>query len=87
VLKITPIRNGNSSRLQLCGDLREEYLREIERVLDEERVAFSRVSLDLGNVQFVDRRAMLFLLEAGGRNIDVENCPSYVKRWIEQEGL
>jgi hypothetical protein len=44
-------------------------------------------SLDLANVTFADREAMLFLCSTKSSNIAVENCPSYAIRWIEQEGL
>jgi len=85
VLKIIPVRNQKSLKLQLCGRLTEEYLPEIERLLAEEPIAHSARSLDLADVTFVDRAAMLFILCARNRNVAVENCPSYVNRWIEQE--
>jgi hypothetical protein len=37
-------------------------------------------------VTFVDRDAMVFLCGAKSRNVAIENIPSYVTRWIEQEG-
>jgi ABC-type transporter Mla MlaB component len=87
VLKIIPNRNEKSFKLQLCGRLTEEYLPEIERLLAEEPIAPSTRSLDLADVTFVDRAAMLFILCARNRNVVVENCPSYVNRWIEQEDV
>jgi len=30
---------------------------------------------------------MVFLCSAKARNIAIENCPSYVIRWIQQERL
>jgi hypothetical protein len=44
------------------------------------------VALDLSNVTFVDREAMVFLCGAKSRNVAIQNIPSYVIRWIEQEG-
>jgi hypothetical protein len=85
MLKITRIQNENALKIHLCGWFTEEYLPEIRRLLDEEPSGRSVLSLDLSNVSFVDRAAMRFLLSAGHRNTSVENCPSYVKRWIEQE--
>jgi ABC-type transporter Mla MlaB component len=87
MLKITPMRNEKSFGLELSGNFTEEYLPEIERLLREEPTGLSAVSLDLANVTLVDRAAMLFLLSARTRNVVVENCPSYVTLWIEQEGL
>src|SRR4029077_19421282 len=88
MLKITSLRDGeNCLRIQLAGQLTEEYVPEIEYLLRQQTVGSSRVYLDLANVTFVDRAAMLFLCSAKARNIEIEDCPSYVSRWIDQEGL
>ena len=87
MLRITPTREGdNSLQVRLCGQLTKDYLPEVQRLLDEGG-ATQTVSLDLANVTFVDREAMVFLCSAKSRNIVVENCPSYVTRWIQQERL
>jgi hypothetical protein len=84
VLKITPTRESEKPlKVRLCGQLTKEYLPEVERLLGSEGGA----SLDLANVTFVDREAMVFLCSAKARNVAIENCPSYVIRWIQQEGL
>jgi ABC-type transporter Mla MlaB component len=70
----------------LCGELTKEYVPEVQRLLDE-AAASETVSIDLANVTFVDREAMVFLCSARARKIRIENCPSYVTRWIEQEQL
>jgi hypothetical protein len=87
MLKITPTReNEKSFKVRLCGQLTKEYIPEVERLLAEQG-AGSQASLDLANVTFVDRDAMVFLCSAKARKIAIENCPSYVVRWIQQEGL
>jgi hypothetical protein len=86
VLKISPTRESEESfKVRLCGQLTKEYLPELQRLLSGESAASQ--SLDLANVTFVDREAMEFLCSAKARNIAIENCPSYVIRWIQQEGL
>ena len=88
MLKITPTReNEKSLRVRLCGQLTKEYLPELERTLSGEKTESQAVALDLANVTFVDREAMVFLCSAKARNIAIENCPSYVIRWIQQERL
>jgi hypothetical protein len=87
MLKITPSREDKSLKVQLCGKLTKEYVPEIERLLATEGGPPETISLDLANVTFVDRDAMIFLCSAKSRNIVIENCPSYVIRWIKQEGL
>ena len=87
MLRITPTREGdNSLQVRLCGQLTKDYLPEVQRLL-EEGSGSQTVSLDLTNVTFVDREAMVFLCSAKSRNIVIENCPSYVTRWIQQERL
>ena len=91
MLKITPTRESEKSfKVRLCGQLTKEYIPEVERLLKGEGGeggASETMSLDLANVTFVDREAMVFLCSAKARNIAIENCPSYVIRWIQQEGL
>ena len=87
MLRITPNREKpDSLQVRLCGQLTKEYLPEVQRLLDE-RGSAQTVSLDLANVTFVDREAMVFLCSAKSKNIVIENCPSYVIRWIQQEKL
>ena len=88
MLKITSLRESeNCLRIRLAGQLTGEYTPEIECLLSQKPAGSSRVCLDLANVTFVDRAAMLFLCSVKARNIEIEGCPSYVSRWIDQEGL
>jgi ABC-type transporter Mla MlaB component len=88
VLKISPTReNEKSFKVRLCGQLTKEYVPEVERLLADEGASAETKSIDLANVTFVDRDAMVFLCSAKARNIIIENCPSYVIRWIQQERL
>ena len=87
MLRITPTREGEKSlQVKLCGQLTKDYLPEVQRLLAEGSGS-QTVSLDLANVTFVDREAMVFLCSAKSKNIVIENCPSYVIRWIQQERL
>ena len=87
MLKITTIREDDKSlRVHLCGQLTGEYVSELEKTLTLENPDAGKVALDLSNVTFVDREAMVFLCRAKSRNVAIENIPSYVTRWIEQEG-
>lgn len=86
MLKITTTReNPTSLRVYLCGQLTSEYVSELQKVLSPEELNGVVVALDMANVTFVDREAMMFLCSAKSR-VAIENIPSYVLRWIEQEG-
>ena len=87
MLKITAIReNPKSLRVHLCGQFTGEYVSELQKALETENTEIGKIALDLSNVTFVDREAMVFLCAAKSRNVAIENIPSYVTRWIEQEG-
>ncbi|MEW6735533.1 MAG: hypothetical protein AB1489_29850 [Acidobacteriota bacterium] len=87
MLKITTVReNPQSLRVYLCGQFTGEYIPELEKALSGQDQDIGKVALDLTNVTFVDRKAMVFLCGAKSKNIAIENIPSYVIRWIEQEG-
>src|SRR5437870_12565839 len=87
-MKITPVRvDAKSLKVCLCGQFTKEYVPELERTLAGESTEGQTVALDLANVTYVDREAMVFLCSAKSKNIAIENCPSYVIRWIQQERL
>lgn len=72
-------------RVSLSGHFTSEYVPEVEKALVQTGNRFKRCALDLMNVTFVDRPAMEFLRVAQSRKIKLENLPSWVKRWIQQE--
>ena len=86
MLKITKqTENSQLTRVSLHGHFTGEYVPEVEKALSKNDHNGDKVTLDLRNVTFVDRTAMEFLSKITSRNISIENTPSYVKRWIEQE--
>jgi anti-anti-sigma regulatory factor len=72
-------------RVNLCGRFTNEYIPEVKKALSPNRHKAQRLALDLTGVTFVDREAMEFLTAAKSRNINIDNLPSYVRRWMEQE--
>lgn len=87
MLKITKQTESTKLvRVKLHGSFTGEYVPELEKALLENGCKRGKVELDLMNVRFVDREAMEFLRRAISRKkIAIENIPSYVTRWIEQE--
>ncbi|MEK6335675.1 MAG: hypothetical protein AABM67_12050 [Acidobacteriota bacterium] len=72
-------------RVSLSGHFTSEYVSEVEKALVQNGNKSKKCALDLMNVNFVDRPAMEFLRAAQSRKIKLENLPSWVKRWIQQE--
>ena len=87
MLKITKqTESAKLVRVNLHGGFTGHYIPEVEKALSENGCKKGKVALDLMNVTFVDRVAMEFLRRALLREkIAIENIPSYVSRWIEQE--
>ena len=71
--------------VSLSGYFTGEYVPEVEKVLLQNCNESKKCALDLINVSSVDRPAMEFLRAAHSRKIKLDNLPSWVKRWIEQE--
>jgi ABC-type transporter Mla MlaB component len=88
VLKITPTReNETSLTVRLCGQLTKEYLPEVERTLAGDSPETHTVALDLANVTFVDREAMVFLCSAKARNIAIRIALPMSFSWISRNDL
>jgi len=86
MLKITrQAQNPEIVRVTLSGHFTREYVPEVENALVQDGNQSKIRTVDLLNVTFVDRRAMEFLRIAQARNIKLENLPSWVNRWIQQE--
>jgi anti-anti-sigma regulatory factor len=71
-------------RISLHGYFTAEYVPEVKKSFLNGHKG-NAVILDLTNVTFVDRTAMEFVREVKSTKIKIENAPSYVKRWIQQE--
>ena len=86
MLKITQqAENPEIVRVSLSGHFTSEYVPEVEKALVQDGSKSKKCALDLMNVTFVDRPAMEFLRAAQSRKIKLDNLPSWVKRWIQQE--
>ncbi len=66
----------------LSGRIEEEHLSDLQELLDAE-ASVAEIALDLKEVKLVDREAISFLAGCGARGIRLENCPSYIRKWIE----
>jgi ABC-type transporter Mla MlaB component len=86
MLKITKQpENAQIITVSLHGQFTGDYVPLIEKALSENGCTECQVILDLTNVTLVDRGAMEFLCRVDSKKIRLENTPSYVTRWIEQE--
>ena len=68
----------------LSGRIEAEHLEELQRVCSLETVDRLLV-LDLKDVTLVDREAVKYLARCEANGVRLENCPAYVREWIERE--
>jgi hypothetical protein len=82
MLKIRRFVEGEFVVSALSGRIDDESLAQVESLVEEER---QKVVLDLQEVNLVSREAVSFLahFERGGGGL--QNCPPYVREWINRE--
>jgi anti-anti-sigma regulatory factor len=82
MLKIQRSANGQVV-FTLSGRLEDEVIKELRQVLDLE-MKERKLVLDLRDVTLVNENAVNFLARCEANNIILENCPAYIRQWIEQ---
>jgi hypothetical protein len=66
----------------LSGRMEAKQVRELIELFDDD---YRNIVLDLREVRLADRDAVRFLkaCEAGGMKL--ENCPAYIREWMDRE--
>jgi hypothetical protein len=82
MLKIRRFDDNGVALFALSGRIEHNHVRELKTLFGTEP-GLRTVTLDLEEVTLVDREVVRFLAvcEAGG--IKLENCPSYIREWID----
>jgi hypothetical protein len=68
----------------LSGRIQMEHLAHLEELFEGEARDHS-VVLDLKEVRLVEREAVTFLTRCEADGIKLDNCPAYIREWIEKE--
>jgi anti-anti-sigma regulatory factor len=83
MLKIRRSANGKVV-FTLSGRIEIEDVAELQRLLALESPD-RNLALDLADVTLVDREAVKFLAYCEADSIELENCPPYIREWIQRE--
>ena len=67
--------------ITLSGRIEEQQLSELETVLQHEA---GPIVLDLTELRLVHREAVKFFSKCEDSGIELKNCPSYVRGWIDK---
>ena len=82
MLKIQRSANGRVV-LKLSGRIEAEDVKGLRELLALE-TAGQQLVLDLRDVTLVNQDAITFLGSCAADSIKLENCPAYIRVWIEQ---
>jgi anti-anti-sigma regulatory factor len=83
MLKITGAANREEV-FTVSGRLGAENLAELKTQFSSE-ASGRRIVLDLGELTLVDQDAVSFLVRCEAENIQLKNCPAYIREWITRE--
>ena len=68
------------------GELTRSILGELTRVL-EIQGDHRNIIMNLQQIKLADRDAVRFLARCGADGIKLENCPAYIREWMEKEKI
>ncbi len=83
MLKITRAANEEVV-FTVSGRMDAENLAELEALFNSE-ASGRRITLDLMELTLVDQDAVSFLMRCEADNIQLKNCPAYIREWITKE--
>ena len=66
----------------LSGHMNAEEVAELKALFD---TAYRTIVLDLRDVRLADRDAVRFLRDCEADGMNLENCPAYVREWMDRE--
>jgi predicted metal-binding protein len=66
----------------LSGHMKAEEVAELKTLFDAD---YRTIVLDLRDVRLADRDAVKFLINCEADGMKLENCPEYVREWMERE--
>lgn len=85
MLKITEInRTENAVTLKLEGRIAEDFILEIKTVCDAELSNGYHLTLDMSDVCFIERRAVLFFQNLQSLQIALTNCSLFLSEQLRK---
>ena len=83
-LRIERSERGQCTVFVLSGRLGIDYIGELQQLFETVR-DYTTLILDLNDVKLADRESVRFLIQCEARGIELQNCPRYIRRWMEKE--
>lgn len=82
--KIERWQRGPVTVVSINGRIESDEIGELEQFLGP-RDGFHRLVLDLKETRLVDHGIVKFLAQCERHGMTIENCPTYIQKWIEKE--
>ena len=82
MLRIEKVLGKTCTVLRLSGRIQEEHLSELQTELER---CIGTPTLDLEDVNLLDRPSVRFLMRCESQGIQLVNCPLYIQEWILRE--
>ena len=68
--------------LTLSGRMEAEQVKELRELFDSD---YRNIILDLLDLRLADREAVKFLRRCEADGMKLDNCPAYVREWMDRE--
>jgi hypothetical protein len=82
--RIETAARGTVRLFILSGRIDTHAIAELRRLF-ELQADCHNIVLDLKDVGVVDRDVVCFLVRCQANGVKLENCPSYIREWMERE--
>ena len=66
----------------LSGRMEAEHVAKLKELFDRD---YRNIILDLRDLRLADRNAVTFLRGCEADGMKLENCPTYVREWMDRE--
>jgi hypothetical protein len=81
-LRIERSRRQKFTVFALIGRIATEHVADLKGLFDTD---YGNIILDLREVRLADRDAVKFLRGCEADGMKLENCPAYIREWMEKE--
>jgi predicted metal-binding protein len=81
-LRIERSTRQRFTMFSLSGRMEAEQVAELKELLDRD---YRNIILDLRDLRLADRHAVRFLRGCEADGMKLENCPAYVREWMDRE--
>jgi hypothetical protein len=82
--RIETATRGRLTVFSLTGRIEKQATAELSRLF-ELQTDYRSIVLDLKDVSWVDRDVIGFLVRCEADGVKLENCPAYIREWMERD--